>query len=197
MAINYPGPFEVRVNYLTNEVTAIANHQLRLSFDCGLTGSPGDPFSSWKPIDKAGSSVISLATKVTDLVTTIKASFVAAVTFVDAELWEYDPGTFDAIYRSTLPLAVVGTGAGSTVPYGQAIWTWRNALGGIMKMDLRGTIHPAAARVALPSTAQVAAVNTYMLASTTPWWGRDNSFPIAGLYFLAGLNERAFKVVNR
>src|SRR5574342_603528 len=197
MAINYPGPFDVRINYLTNEPSQVAQHQIRVSCDCPLVCNPGDAFTAWFPVNKAGSNVINLDTKVNDFLVELKKHFISAVTFQNAELWEYTPGTFDAAFRSTKAIGAAGTGTGTTRDGGQVIWTWRTANGGILKLDLRGSLNAAGVRVALPGTGDVAARNTYMLASTTPWIARDGSFPVAGLFFAPGQNENAFKKLYR
>jgi len=197
MAINYPGPFELRINYVTNEVAAVNKHQLRVSFQCTTTGSPGDPLTNWFPITKAGLSVVNLANQVNFLIAAIDDQFAAQTTFVDAELWEYTPGTFDAIYRSVMALAVPGTSVSATQALSQSIWSFRSALGGIMKIDLRGTVHAPGLRSTLPGTGAIAVLSNYIIAGTSPWWARDNSYAIAGLFFLPGQNEHAFQVVNR
>jgi len=197
MATNYPGPFEVRINYTTAEPVAINKHQLRLSFQCAATGSPGDPFANWAPIARNGTSAVSLANHVNSLIAAIDDQYVAATSFVDAELWEYTPGTFDAIYRSAMAINSPGTGVGSVQSMAQTIWTFRTSLGGVMKVDLRGSNHAPGLRSTLPGTGNVAVLSNYIVNAAQPWWGRDNSYPIAPLYFLPGQNEHAFQTLNR
>lgn len=197
MAINYPGPFEVRIKYLTNEPAPVPNHVLRLSCNCTLTGNPGDPFTSWFPVTKLGSNAINLSTKVDDLILEMKKHLNTASTILVAELWEYTPGTFDAVFRSTKNIAVAGTSGTVTRDGSQAIWTYRTQNGGIFKFDLRGQINAVGAKIALPGTGDVASMNTYLLAGTTPWLARDGSYPVAGLFFHPGQNERAFKKLYR
>jgi hypothetical protein len=198
LAINYPGPFEIRVNYVTDEDVKIRNHQLRLSFQCGLTGNPGDPFTAWKPIDKLGSSVTDLKVHVDALVVAMKPSFFSACSIVNAELWEYAPNSFDAVYRSVYAIAVVGTSGSGTVPGNQAVTSYRTRNGGIFKTDLRGTVNVIGAKQAFPlGSSPQKTMSDYILLNTTPFWGRDNSYPLAGLAFFPGSNEHAFKVLYR
>lgn len=197
MAINYPGPFEVRINYLTDEAVPVNVHQVRLSCAMGTQGSPGSPFTAWFPYQKGGAFGTSLNLVVDAFVLEMKKHYTAACTIQNAELWEYAPQTFDAVFRSAYAIAAVGTGSGTTRDAGQVIWTWRTAVGGVMKLDLRGSINASGVKVALPSTGNIAAMNTYMLASTTPWIGRDGGIPISGLFFLPGQNERSYKKLYR
>lgn len=198
MPINYPGPFEIRINYLTDEALANAAHQLRLSCVMSVTGNPGDPFSSWIPIQKNGSAVSNLATHVDNLMTVLRPLYKTAVSFTDAELWEYNPGTFDAVYRSSYALALAGTSASSTITASQSILTFRTALGGIMKVDMRGTVFSPSITDAAPFTAgSYATLAAIFTAATDVWVGRDGGYPLAALAFLPGQNEHAWKVANR
>jgi len=198
MALNFPGPFEVRLFYTTNEPAIIAAHQLRLSCNMSIEGLPGEPFSDWIPIQKNGSAVTTLAGHVDALVTAIRAAFHTSADFERAELWEYAPGTFDAVFRSAYDVNVAGSSATVTANFAQTIWTFRTTGGGIAKLDLRGTIYPASARASFPtSNATADAIHAYMLAPERIWIGRDGGYVLAGVSFLPGSNEHAFKKVNR
>lgn len=198
MALNYPGPFEVRLFYTTNEPAGVNEHVLRLSCQISVEGDPGDPFSDWIPIDKGGNAVGSLDGDVDALVTLLKPMFNTAVDFSLAELWEYQFGTFDSVFRSSYDINQSGTAATATVNHSQTIWSFRTALGGTMKIDLRGTIHGSGAQQSFPTGVAAAnSVATAFLASNSIWWGRDNSYPVAAIRWLPGLNEHSFKQINR
>lgn len=197
MPINYPGPFEIRLKYVTNEPDPIKNHELRLSCVMGVEADPGDPFTDWFPINRDGQQAVSLSTKIDNLLTWVRPHFSAAVTFVNVELWEYAEGTFDSVFRSVRDLGLAGLAGGATVHYSQSILSMRTVGGGIMKVDMRGTIYSRTPRVAPGAPAPSADLLTYMLANNAPWRGRDGTFPAAGLFWLPGENERAFKKVNR
>lgn len=198
MALNYPGPYELRVNYVVNaEPVNVRNHQLRLSCQMAVTGNPGDPFNLWTPIQKDGGTIVTLANHLNALIGVIDDCFHNTTDFVNAELWQYTPGTFDAIYRSASAIATSGVSSTATAQLSQTIWTFRSQLGGIMRVDLRGTIFTPGAFVSIPTTGVQQAVATYFLGGTSPWWARDNSYPLAGLKVLPGQNEHAFKEVNR
>jgi len=199
MALNFPGPFEVRIFYQTNETpAAIAAHVLRLSCNMSIEGDPGDPFSEWIPYQKNGSAVSSLDTHVDALMAVVRPFYVAAVDFVGAELWEYAPGTFDAVYRASYTLGLAGTGAGTTQVAGQLVTTFRTVNGGIFKIDLRGTNIAAGATQSFPIGAGVATnLANYLVGGTTIWWARDNSYPLVPLKYMPGQNEKAWRVAFR
>lgn len=199
MALNFPGPFEVRISYTTNETpVAIAAHQLRLSCNMSTIGDPGDPFSAFIPFERSGSAISNLETKVSDLMGVVRPLFVAGVDFSVAELWEYTAGSFDAIFRSSLQISLPGTGAGTTTIAGQAVLTMRTTAGGVMKVDLRGTNFAPQTTITFPvSPGSLFNLANHFLASTNIWWGRDNSYPLAALRFLPGQNEKAWRTAFR
>lgn len=198
MPLNFPGPYEVRINYITNEPAPIAEHQLRLSCQMSLTGNPGDPFSAWTPFQKNGSAVTSLQGHVDALMPLVRALYLPTTTFTDAELWQYNPSSFDAVFRASYELGLVGTGAGTTQVAGQLVTSFRTQNGGIMKVDLRGTaIVPAATDVYPFANAAIQALAVYMAGATSPWWARDNSYAIIPLKAMPGTNEHSWKVAFR
>lgn len=197
MPINYPGPFEVRLKYVTNEPDAIKNHELRLSCEMGTEGAPGSAFTAWFPKIKDGTFTVDLSARCDSLLTWLRPHWSAAVTFVAFELWEYAPLSFDSVFRAVKTSGLVGSAGGATVQLSQSILTMRTTGGGIMKVDMRGTIYAANPFTSPTAPAPSADLLTYMLGNTAPWRGRDGTFPAAGLKWLPGSNERAFKKVNR
>lgn len=197
MAINYPGPFEVRINYVTDEPAVIASHQLRMSCIMSIEANPGDPFSDWYPEQKGGSNTIPLDTHVSDLLNVVKPYHNTAVAYVSAELWEYAPNSFDAVYRSAYSPSNEPTGVPATVPASQAVFTFRTQLGGIMKFTWMGVHISPNVSIPFGGAGYPTAVATYILGNTAPWIGRDGSFPIAALAFHPGQNEALWKKVNR
>lgn len=199
MPINYPGPFEVRINYTTNETpAAIAVHQLRLSCRMSITGDPGDPFSAWIPYEKSGSAVTNLATHVDTLVTKLRPFFATATDLTNAELWEYGEGSFDAVYRSVYPLGLNGASGSATQNASQAIMTLRTVAGGIMKVDLRGTIYAPTITATYPFAPGPATdLANYLISGNSIWWGRDNSYALVPLRWMAGQNEKAWRTAFR
>jgi hypothetical protein len=198
MPINYPGTFETRIRYITNEPAGVNDHELRLSMEMSIEGSPGDPFSDWIPVQKNGSAVDSLDQHVDALVAFLRPFYHTSVDFVSAELWEYAPGSFDSIFRSSYDITLSGTATFATVNHSQSILTMRSQLGGIGKVDLRGTFFGAAPASGYP-TAIVPVDNllAHMIAGTSIYVARDGGYFMSGLLWLPGINEQSFKRINR
>lgn len=198
MPVNFPGPFEVRLFYTTGEPTVIRDHVLRLSCRMNIMGNPGDPFGAWIPVQKDGSAVVNLQTHVDSLVTALKPVFSTATDFSFAELWEYVPDSFDAVYRSVYDVNQSGTSTTASGEASQTIISFRTTLGGVAKLDLRGTVLSPGAMQSFPTS--VPAVNTlatYMLDNSRIWIGRDGGYLLAAIKYLPGQNERAWRRVNR
>jgi len=195
---NYPGPYELRVFYTTNEPTIIADHVFRLSFRVATDPEPGSPFTTIQVLNKLGSPGATLDTVLTDLLTVVRPFYVSQVDFVRAEVWRYPPQSFDAAFISAFPIGQGGTGTGTTTIAGQLIFTFRTSNGGVLKVDMRGTTVSPREKLSFPTA--FAAFNNlanYILFPSTPFIGRDNGVPIATLFALAGQNERAWKRVYR
>lgn len=198
MASNFPGTYELRIAYVTDEPTPIAQHGLRLSMEMATPGPPGSAFSAWTPVDRLGASPDTMITHLSDLLDVLKPNFSTGVDFTTAEIWEYAPGTYDAVFRAAASATATGTNVSATVPYSQTIWTMRSANGGAMKVDLRGTPQLAAGFSTFP-TGDTAADDllAYFLDTNSVFHARDQGFPVAGYKWLRGSNEHAFKKVNR
>lgn len=197
MAIHYPGTFEVRTFFTTDEPSLIASHEIRWSCEMAAAADPGDPFSDWSVSLRGGGSS-PLDTEVDNFMAFLEDMYSTAVDFSHAELWEYSPGTFDSVFRSSYTLGLSGVSASPTVIYSQTILSFRSTLGGIMKLDMRGTDQAKAAKTGFPSPST--AVNNlaaWVASATTPVRARDGGFPMSPLFFLPGLNERAEKKVLR
>lgn len=197
MAINYPGPYEVRIFYHTNEAAAIADHVLRLSCNMNVVASPGDPFSSWSATKRDGTGVV-LSTAVDALIVLVKPFFHSSTDFIYAELWEYTPSSFDAIFRSSYTIGVSGTSASVTVSAAQTVVSFRTATGGIFKVDMRGTISNPAIGISFPTAITIVDnLAAHLVGASSPWIGRDNGYPLSPIRYLPGQNERAWRIVNR
>jgi len=195
---NYPGPYELRLFYTTNEPTIIADHVLRLSFRTASDPEPGTGFDAIQTLNKSGAPSNFLSVVLTDLLTFVRPFYLPAVDFVRAEVWKYPPSSFDALFISAQSVGLGGNGTGTTTIAGQLIFTFRTSFGGVMKVDLRGTTVSPREKLSFPTA--FAAFNNladYFLFSGTPFIGRDNGVPIATMFALAGQNERAWKKVYR
>jgi len=195
---NFPGPFELRIFYNTNEPVQISSHVLRLSLRVSGNPQPGDPFTAIQTLDKTGSPGNPLSAVLTDLLAFVRPFYVPLTDFIRAELWRYPTASYDAVFVSAQVVGLPGTGTGTTVVASQFIMTFRTAAGGIFKVDLRGTIVPAQVKRSFPfGSGAWDNLANHILLPITPFIGRDNSVPVSPLFALPGQNERAWKRVHR
>lgn len=198
MAINYPGPYELRVNYITAIATyPTLEHQLRVSCDMSIPADPGDPFSDWVVKLKNGGTQ-ALNAVVDAFVLKLKAAFDANADIIDCELWEYEAGTFNAAFKSVYAIAVAGTNGGTATVDGQAILTFRSSLGGSARIDVRRPVVIAGPTQGFPTTVTwVNDLADYVISGSSPIVARDGGYLFAKLHYLPGANEAYFKKRNR
>jgi hypothetical protein len=198
MAINYPGPYEVRLQYTTVVAGLQLEHLMRLNCNMDSDLGVGFPFASWLAIQKGGGQ-LSLQSCVDQLVIYLRPLFRTDSTFVGAELWKYIPNTFDAEFRASYAIALPGSeGIQATSAAGQAIITFRTVEGGIMRINLMESIFGAGAYDAAPfANSGISALATYLIGTAGWVLGRDTSYPNVALKFLPGQSEKLFKVRYR
>lgn len=196
MAINFPGPYEVRVLYTTTPA-GFASLQHVAKYNIALDGDPAvsDDFSTINAVQRNGSTT-TLDTWVDSWVALMLqlVSSNANNSVDSAELWKYTPGTFDASFISAYPIAEAGLSSAAVVPAGQAIQTYRTQEGGIMKLVFMETGLVTAQRDPPPFT-PVASENIRqaVLAATNCWLARDTSYPVAAIGNFVGQSEALFK----
>jgi len=195
---NFPGPYELRLFYTTNEPVQIANHVLRLSLRVAVDPQPGDTFGAIQTLNKNSVPGNFLSEVLNDLLSVIRPFYVTAVDFTQAELWRYPPQSFDASFISATAVGAQGVSTATTSVASQFVFTFRTSLGGIFKVDLRGTTVAPAAKQSFPfNFGGWNNLANYFLSTGAPFIGRDNGVPIAPLFALPGQNERAWKRVFR
>lgn len=194
MALNYPGPYEVRIYYTVSSRV----HIQRLNCQMSLEGDPGDAFDQFVPLQRNGSAVTPLDTHVDNWIAVIKMLYNTANSFDYAELWKYAAESFEATYYSTYDIAVSGGTGGAAVVAGQLISTFRTQEGGTLKINLMETNQAVGVGVGYTGlgTNQKAVVD-YVLAPENIWLGRDTSYPFAFNKMFPGQNERLFKKIYR
>lgn len=196
MAINYPGPYELRYHYTVDTTPGGAlEHQFRHSVVLEVDPTPGDAFSTINVV-LSGGGTLALHTSVASTVAVVDDLLSAADATIDfVELWKYTAGTFQADFISSFDISAAGTNVGATVPANQNIYTFRTAGGGILKftlLDVPGAVGAPVAYASLAATHQ-ALVDYIKHASSSPFYARDNSRPFAFLRFFPGNNEAVFK----
>ena len=155
MAINFPGPYQLRVFYtVTPDGEAAMEHVLQINISCVEPVTPGSLFSAIEVERRVGVDV-DLDAMVDGFVTLLKPQWEAADCTLDhAELWVFDEGTFDASYISSYTIGEAATGVGTTRESSQLIFSWRTFEGGAMKFYLQETQTPAGDPVAYVDMAQ-------------------------------------------
>lgn len=194
MALNFPGPYEVRINYSVTVAGQTLQHQQRLNFKCNPVPTAGDPFNSIA-VERADGTTQTLQTLVDNWITVLRPMYASGVsTFIDAEAWKYLPGTFEASYISSYAINLAGTSATGAVAAGQAIMTFRTLEGGIMKVSLMESsiaVGPSRSYTAMTSAEQDIANAVFV--APQKFLGRDTSYPFSVLRLHPGTNEALFK----
>jgi len=90
---------------------------------------------------------------------------------------------------------VAGTGGTAQVAAGQYIWVFRTTEGGTMKVSImEGTPHQPGIKIPYASMSAAAkAISDALTNGTSPWLGRDTSYPFAVTGLFPGQNEALFK----
>lgn len=206
MALNYPGPYEVRIFY-SCDITpgGILQHEQRLNIRLTSDPTPGQSFGAIAAFN-INDDVIDLQQFVEQWVDILRPFFSTTLTSFDfAELWKYEPNSFISTFVSSLALTGAGTNTFNLVPAGQAIFTFRTEEGGIMKVNLmesnRSVSQPLA--YADQDTVEKALVdNVYKPNEPSTnagvyWLARDTSYPFSPIKLFRGQNEKLFKVRYR
>jgi len=194
MAINYPGPYEIRLRYATTPSgLAQIEHEARYNLDLDGTPTPGDGFDTIT-VKQRGGSTAALDTTIDSWVTTFKAMFPATTDIIGAELWKYTAGTFQSSYVSSYDISEIGTSGGDSIAAQQAILTFRTVEGGIMRLSFMETPHVIGSSQSFPtSQTGVNALAAVVVASSNWILARDTSYPIFAYRFHPGQNEALFK----
>jgi len=194
MALNFPGPYELRYFYTVDSRV----HQLRHSLQLNDTPSVGDAFSTIIPIERDGDAVTSLNTHVDNFVAVFLPFLSSADGAVNrVELWKYTPSSFDAMYVSVYDISLAGTNVAATIPASQVIWTFRTQEGGILKITILDTTVGAGISLVPPLPTVAQNIADYINNNNSIVLGRDTSYPFSVVGYYRGQNERLFKRLYR
>lgn len=193
MALNYPGPYEVRIYYDVAIGTKTLSHVQRVNVSPLAAVNPGDEFSTIDVDTKSGIGN-ALDTIVDGWIAALQPLYGAAeADFNFAELWAYAPNSFDATFISAYGIGLPGTGSASLAG-GQWIASFRTIEGGSMKISLMETNVAAGPKRAYAGlSANEQAIVNYVQASTGAFLARDTSFPLTFTNVFPGQNEKTFK----
>lgn len=173
---------------------------MKLNLQLDGDPTPGDPFSSIHALTKGlGVSGNALSGDVDDFVALLQPFMDDTLaSIVNAELWKYTSGTFEASYVSSYAIGVVGTNTGSVNPGGQDIITFRTINGGILKLSIMESDSVVSVTDYYPfGTTRVTDIAAYVVDDASWIYARDNSYANAPLAWNPGVNERLFKKIYR
>jgi len=205
MAINFPGPYEIRVTYFpTVGGNQNIDHIQRLNVDLEGTPAQGDVFGNYNFNDKNGATGVDLATLIEDYLALFNDLYANTMDIITVDLWKYPtPESFDAVFWSQYaPTANVGTGATASELAGQDIYTFRSSEGGTMKLSLMENGNaPGTPKAYASLSVKSAALVDFILDGdgvnySAPFLARDTSYPFAFIREFPGRNEALWKKRN-
>lgn len=196
-ALNYPGPQQIRLFYTTTPLTFqpmqhVAKYNIQVSAGSVV---PGTLFAALTVALRGGGS-LALNTYIDNWVALFRPllSSNANNTVDYAELWQYEPLSFNGSFVSAYAINLAGTTAIAAVPSGQCIITYRTIEGGIMKQEFMETTLGGSATDTPPfADARYEAIQVFTSGLTNGWLGADTSYPFATRALFPGSNEALFK----
>lgn len=190
MASNFPGPYQVEINYTVDD----RPHIMRLNTDCDGTPIPGTPPASINLLERGGSTV-NLGTAVNTFVALLAPMYFDDASFNSYTFWVYQPGTYNRTYITGGSLAIVGSVAGTTVPASYNQLTFGTYSGGKMSIVMVENRADGTDKrpLANPGFVDVEAIRDYVLSEDAWMIGYDNSHAIRPINYLQGRNEALFK----
>ena len=201
MAINFPGPYELRIFYTSSDINpgGPMQHEMRLNVDVDDAVSPGDPFDTIV-IKCADLATPFLDDVVEDWLALLAPLLAPTATFDFVELWKYPTEqSFESEFVSVYtPLVTEGTHAGAAIPASQSIFTFRTLEGGIMKVaGMETSFSPGIRQSRSQMASALGALADYVIGGNgsygAPFLGRDTSYPFATIAHFPGQNEALFK----
>nr|CRY96454.1 hypothetical protein [uncultured prokaryote] len=195
MAINYPGPYELRIFYDTQ--LTFGAHVMKLNLDLDSDPEIGAEFEDIST-ENHDASTTPLNSLTEALLTVLAPLFQSTTDFPLVELWSYAAGTFDATFRAAYDPVVSNGSAGTAIPAGQAIITFRTAGGGIAKLSLMESNLTAGPDQSFPTASTpINNLASFMTVASRPWLGRDNTRFLVPKAYFPGQNEALWKKYNR
>jgi len=196
MALNYPGPCQLRVYYTVNpEGLGNLTHRMALNFIPLEQPQPGDNFDEIDVVRRGGSNR-KLDLLLTDWINLLKPLYNNGETTFDyAECWWYPPASFDPTYISTESIGVSATGSGTSFAASQMIYSFRSTEGNPMKVYLQEASNQFDRSLGYSemNAANQAMVDFVIAADNAPFVARDTSYPLAFLRLFPGQSEALFR----
>lgn len=197
MALNYPGPYEIRLFYSVGLSSVTLTHSARYNLILSEDPDPGTSFGEITAVthDLDGTvGVVALDTWIDTWVAAIDGMYAASCSIDYAELWAYEASSFEASFVSSYAIGVAGNGAGTNQSAGQVIMTFRTREGGILKLNLMETNVASGVQISAAAlTGTLGGIANIVAGDGNVWIGRDTSAPFAVIAAYPGQNEALFK----
>lgn len=191
MALNFPGPYELRFSYTILSV----DHTLRTSVTLNQVPVAGTSFAQIEALTPSGSTPF-LSAWVEDFLTELGKQFnTGATTFGVVELWSYAPLSLDATFVSSYsPIAQPTSNSAYNLAQ-QTTYTWRTVEGGILKIVLLESVNDFTTLNTYPTpfTNPTAFMTLVSDPTASPIIARDTSRPFSPLKMSNGQNESVFR----
>lgn len=185
MTINSLSPGFVKIRYARGAVS----HTQTLPVIPALTPVVDEPPTF---LTKGGGSV-GMSAAIDGFMAVFKPLFFSDVDFASAEFWSQPTPTDDPIWIYNYPIALSGTGTGSSAIAGQGTLTLRTSGGGIAKLMAMECI---TSLLTVPVSSfpfpvgSIATLAAYMTHLTNAWIvGRDGYFPAVPIKFTTKTND--------
>ncbi len=198
MAANFPGEWEIRINYNVDLSSLTMFHQQRFSFDATSIGAIGGAFTDWFPILRSGTDATDLQVLANNYAAMLQDYYAASAFFSNIELWRYAALSFDATWYSDHSLALTGTGATPNVENSQQIISYRTDAGGIFKATwMQGPVERGSIDLLPLADINLDTMADHILGTGNWFKGRDGGYPISFLALWPGESEALFKKRHR
>lgn len=194
MALNYPGPYVLKIFYVVN----VFQHVMNLNLQLTGTPSPGTDFNAITTAAHNGANP-DLQTLVDNLIVLLRPFFdVNQTQFTHAELWKIAPNSFDGTFVSSYQIGVAGGNPIAAVGASEMIYVFRSAEGGILKVYMEEVSNAGGPTIPYATmTVNQKALADFFTSQSNPWLARDTSRPVSTIALYPGQNERIFKARNR
>lgn len=196
MAVNFPGPYELRFNYQVLD----RQHQFRHSLSLSQAPNVGvDDFTTMQGVSRDG-SLATLDNWCEALLAVVAPRFNSAnTTFSNVELWSYSPLSFDASFIASYSPTTTPSSGGGVAEASQCTYTFRTVEGGIFKLVLLDTIIATNEQLLYPTgiAPDDAIFDLIVDATASLALGRDTSYPFSAIKVSRGQNESVWRKIHR
>jgi len=193
MATNYPGPHEFRIYYGVASYT----HVMRLNCNVIDVGAGFATLADLTLQQRQGTVQADTALEAfVDLLKPLYPSTNAV--FQYAELYQYEPESFESAFLLTHDLSVAGTAGGSYSPASQVIFVFRTDEGGVMRLSPMNSVKAPGQLVQYSALGVPEKAIVDFIISDNNWiLGRDTSYPRTFKSMYPGQNEALWKKIYR